>query len=76
MSDGKIIYDVDINDEGIESKVQQTNSKVKNSADTGSSAFGEVWTGALRRIGAGAWSKSDGNRQASCHGCTRPSSKP
>lgn len=53
MSDGKIIYDVDINDEGIESKVQQTNSKVKNSADTGSSAFGEVWTGALRRIGAG-----------------------
>ena len=53
MSDGKIIYDVDINDEGIESKVQQTNSKVKNSADTGSSAFSEVWTGALRRIGAG-----------------------
>lgn len=53
MSDGKIIYDVDINDEGIESKVQQTNSKVKNSADTGSSAFGEVWTGALRRIGSG-----------------------
>lgn len=53
MSDGKIIYDVDINDEGIESKVQQTNSKVKNSADTGSGAFGEIWTGALRRIGAG-----------------------
>ena len=53
MSDGKIIYDVVINDEGIESKVQQTNSKVKNSADTGSSAFSEVWTGALRRIGAG-----------------------
>ena len=53
MSDGKIIYDVDINDEGIESKLQQTNSKVKNSADTGSSAFGEVWTGALRRIGSG-----------------------
>lgn len=53
MSDGKIIYDVDINDEGIEIKVQQTNSKVKNSADTGSSVFGEVWTGALRRIGAG-----------------------
>lgn len=53
MSDGKIVYDVDINDEGIESKVQQTNSKVKNSADTGSSAFSEVWTGALRRIGAG-----------------------
>lgn len=53
MSDGKIIYDVDINDEGIESKVQQTNSKVKNSANTGSGAFGEIWTGALRRIGAG-----------------------
>ncbi len=53
MSDGKIIYDVDINDDGIESKLQQSNSKVKNAADTGSSAFGEIWTGALRRIGAG-----------------------
>lgn len=53
MSDGKIIYDVDINDDGIEGKLQSTNSKVKNSANTGSSAFGEVWTGALRRIGAG-----------------------
>ena len=53
MSDGKIIYDVDINDDGIESKLQQSNNKVKNAADTGSSAFGEVWTGALRRIGAG-----------------------
>lgn len=53
MSDGKIIYDVDINDDGIEGKLQSTNSKVKNSADTGSSAFSEVWTGALRRIGAG-----------------------
>ena len=53
MSDGKIIYDVDINDEGIEGKLQSTNSKVKNSANTGSGAFGEIWTGALRRIGAG-----------------------
>ena len=53
MSDGKIIYDVDINDDGIESKLQQSNSKVKNAADTGSSAFGEIWTGALRKIGAG-----------------------
>ena len=53
MSDGKIIYDVDINDDGIEGKLQSTNSKVKNSANTGSGAFGEIWTGALRRIGAG-----------------------
>ena len=29
MSDGKIIYDVDINDDGIEGKLQSTNSKVK-----------------------------------------------
>lgn len=50
MSDGKIIYDVDINDDGIEGKLQSTNSKVKNSANTGSGAFGEIWTGALRRI--------------------------
>lgn len=53
MSDGKIIYDVEINDDGIESKVQNTNSKVTQSANTGSNAFGEVWTGALRRVGAG-----------------------
>lgn len=53
MSDGKIIYDVEINDDGIESKVQNTNSKVTQSANTGSNAFGEIWTGALRRVGAG-----------------------
>lgn len=53
MSDGKIIYDVEVNDDGIEGKVQSTNDKVQAAANTGSSAFGEVWTGALRRIGAG-----------------------
>ena len=53
MSDGKIIYDVEVNDEGVESKVQSTNSKIESAANTGSSAFGEVWTGALRRIGSG-----------------------
>ena len=53
MSDGKIIYEVEINDDGIEGKVQSTNSKVESAANTGSSAFQEVWTGALRRIGAG-----------------------
>ena len=52
MSDGKIIYDVEVNDDGIEGKVQSTNDKVQAAANTGSSAFGEVWTGALRRIGA------------------------
>lgn len=52
MSDGKIIYDVDVNDEGVEGKVRQTNDKVKSAADTGSSAFSEVWTGALRAVGA------------------------
>lgn len=51
MSDGKIIYDVEVNDEGVEGKVKQTNDKVKSAADTGSSAFSEVWTGALRTIG-------------------------
>lgn len=53
MSDGKIIYDVEVNDDGIEGKVQSTNDKVQAAANTGSSAFGEVWTGALRQIGAG-----------------------
>ena len=53
MSDGKIIYDVEVNDEGVESKVQSTNSKIESAANTGSSAFSEVWTGALRRIGSG-----------------------
>lgn len=53
MSDGKIVYDVEVNDDGIEGKVQSTNDKVQAAANTGSSAFGEVWTGALRRIGAG-----------------------
>ena len=53
MSDGKIIYDVEVNDDGIESKVQNTNNKIESAANTGSSAFGEIWTGALRRIGAG-----------------------
>lgn len=52
MSDGKIIYDVDINDEGVEGKVKQANEKVKGAADSGSSAFSEVWTGALRTIGS------------------------
>lgn len=51
MSDGKIIYDVDVNDEGVEGKVKQTNSKLKSAAQTGSGAFSEVWTGALRAIG-------------------------
>ena len=53
MSDGKIIYDVEVNDDGIESKVQGTNSKIQGAANSGSNAFSEVWTGALRRIGAG-----------------------
>lgn len=51
MSDGKIIYDVDVNDEGVESKVKKTNDKIDSAAQTGSSAFSEVWTGALRTIG-------------------------
>jgi phage-related protein len=51
MSDGKIIYDVDVNDEGVEGKVKQTNSKIESAAQTGSGAFSEVWTGALRAIG-------------------------
>lgn len=51
MSDGKIIYDVEVNDEGVEGKVRDTNEKVKSAADTGSSAFSEVWTGALRAVG-------------------------
>lgn len=53
MSDGKIIYDVDINDDDIESKLNSTNSKIKNGSESGSSAAENVWTGALRRIGAG-----------------------
>ena len=52
MSDGKIVYDVDVNDEGVESKVKNTNSKIESAANTGSSAFSEVWTGALRTVGA------------------------
>lgn len=51
MSDGKIIYDVEVNDSGVESKVKSANDKVKSAADTGSSAFSEVWTGALRTVG-------------------------
>ena len=53
MSDGKIIYDVEVNDNGIEGKVQQTNSKVTQAARTGGGAFSEIWTGALRQVGAG-----------------------
>lgn len=52
MSDGKIIYDVDINDDGVEGKVKQTNDKIDSAAKTGSGAFSEVWTGALRAVGA------------------------
>lgn len=52
MSDGKIIYDVDINDDGVEGKVKQTNEKIDSAAKTGSGAFSEVWTGALRAVGA------------------------
>lgn len=51
MSDGKIVYDVDVNDDGVESKVRSTNDKISSAADQGSSAFSEVWTGALRTIG-------------------------
>lgn len=51
MSDGKIIYDVEVNDEGAESKVKQTNEKLNSAANQGSGAFSEVWTGALRTIG-------------------------
>ena len=51
MSDGKIIYDVEVNDDGVESKVKSTNDKIDSAAQTGSSAFSEVWTGALRAIG-------------------------
>jgi phage-related protein len=51
MSDGKIIYDVEVNDEGAESKVKQTNEKLNSAANQGSGAFSEVWTGALRAIG-------------------------
>ena len=53
MSDGKIIYDVDINDDGIESKLNSTNNKIKNGSESGSKASEDIWTGALRRIGAG-----------------------
>lgn len=52
MSDGKIIYDVEVNDEGVEGKVKQTNDKIGNAAKTSSGAFSEVWTGALRAIGS------------------------
>lgn len=52
MADGKIVYDVDVNDDGVEGKVQQTNSKIESAANKGSGAFGEVWTGALRAVGA------------------------
>lgn len=53
MSDGKIIYDVEINDDGAASKVAKTNSDIENAANKGSGAFSEVWSGALRRIGEG-----------------------
>ena len=52
MSDGRIIYDVEVNDDGVESKVKSTNDKIDSAAQTGSSAFSEVWTGALRTIGS------------------------
>jgi phage-related protein len=52
MSDGRIVYDVDVNDDGIEGKVKQTNDKIGSAAKTGSSAFGEVWIGALRAVGS------------------------
>lgn len=53
MSDGKIIYDVEINDDGAATKVAKTNSDIESAANSGSSAFQTVWTGALRRIGEG-----------------------
>ena len=52
MSDGKIIYDVEVNDEGVEGKVKQTNDKIDSAVKTGSGAFSEVWTGALRAVGS------------------------
>ena len=53
MSDGKIIYDVEINDDDAAAKVAKTNNQIKDAANDGSSAFQNVWTGALRRIGEG-----------------------
>lgn len=53
MSDGKIIYDVEIDDGSVDGKLQQTNNKIKQGSESGSSAAENVWTGALRRIGAG-----------------------
>ena len=53
MSDGKIIYEVEIDDDGAVSKVSKTNSEIEGAANSGSSAFQTIWTGALRRIGEG-----------------------
>ena len=52
MSDGRIVYDVEINNDGVDSQVRSTNSTIEQAANTGSSAFGEIWTGALRAVGA------------------------
>lgn len=53
MSDGKIVYQVVVDDSGTVTQIQQTNDKLESAANSGSNAFQEVWTGALRRIGAG-----------------------
>ena len=56
--DGKIIYKVVINDDGAaeqgEAAGRRAGDAVERGARTGTSAFGEMMTGAFRRIGAAA----------------------
>lgn len=51
MADGKIKYEVDIDNSTVESQINETNSKIEKHAKSGSSSMQEIWTGACRAVG-------------------------
>lgn len=51
-ADGKVVYTVEADDSKINQQITQTNSKITQTGSSGSSALKEMWTGALREIGA------------------------
>ena len=51
MADGKVEYQVNVNDSDVPEQVEKVNKTIKDKAQSGSSAMKEIWTGALRAIG-------------------------
>lgn len=51
MADGKVEYQVNVNDSDVPEQVEKVNKTIKDKAQSGSSAMKEIWTGALRALG-------------------------